>query len=89
MLVTKKIPGGKLIQIDFKVAYGAIQKIAITGDFFLHPEEVLDEIEKTLIGRQIENVADTIDYVLKKNDASFIGVSSQDIQELLDEEHEA
>ena len=47
--VTKKIIGGKLVRID--VAFDErIETVKITGDFFLHPEDTLEEIVGVLEG---------------------------------------
>jgi lipoate-protein ligase A len=44
-----KVSGGKLIRVA--VEYGSrIDGIRITGDFFLHPEEKIAEIEQSFIG---------------------------------------
>lgn len=66
-----------------------IRDITITGDFFLHPEDVLPAIERSLVGKSfdtsIEDIAEDITEVLYKKDANFVGVSPQNIAELIDE----
>ncbi len=45
----QKVREGKLVKVE--IEYDEfIKKLSITGDFFLHPEDVLDEIEKSMIG---------------------------------------
>lgn len=34
-----KVPGGKLVVVDLEVVNGALQQVALSGDFFLDPEE--------------------------------------------------
>ncbi len=44
-----KVREGKLVKVE--VEYDeVIRKIKITGDFFLHPEEILEKIEKSTLG---------------------------------------
>ena len=45
-----KVKGGKLIRVQLTAKDKKIKKIKITGDFFLHPEEVIEDIERTLEG---------------------------------------
>lgn len=58
----------KLIKISLEYTEDTkiIHSIRITGDFFLYPEETLDEIESKLIGTKIDGSAikETIDKCL-------------------------
>ena len=45
-----KTPGGKLVQVDFEVEGDALRRVAVTGDFFLYPEEALTAITASLEG---------------------------------------
>jgi hypothetical protein len=45
-----KVPGGKLVRIKLDYEGNEITEIKITGDFFVHPEESVDELEKELAG---------------------------------------
>ena len=51
---TKKL--GKIVKI--RVSYNQesqlIQTIKITGDFFIHPEEVIEELEQRLCGIKLK-----------------------------------
>jgi len=49
---TTKVPGGKMINVKVE-ADAVINAIRINGDFFLHPEEAIPEIEKSLVGQAI------------------------------------
>jgi lipoate-protein ligase A len=76
-----KIPGGKMLKIKVNLEGQVIQSITILGDFFLHPESTLDEIEERVVGCtvNIELVTSEIQKVLDKNDAVLIGASALDI----------
>lgn len=45
-----KVPGGKLVVADLQVSGGAISAARINGDFFLEPDEALDDINAALLG---------------------------------------
>ncbi|MCC7196809.1 biotin--protein ligase [Candidatus Peregrinibacteria bacterium] len=85
---TKKVPGGKLLRLKID-AGEKINTVSITGDFFLHPEESLPAIEKSLIGLSIqtpENIlAEKIHAALSEQKANFIGVSAEDIAQTIGE----
>lgn len=75
-----KVPGGKLIKIKVESKDDSIWEITILGDFFLHPEYVLDEIEESLMGVQLSEdvIAEKIKSVLEKNHATLIGAKAGD-----------
>ncbi|NQV08811.1 hypothetical protein HQ529_03090 [Candidatus Woesearchaeota archaeon] len=82
MYATKKVEGGKLINIE--VSDGDVK---ITGDFFLHPEESISEIEK-ILEENIDNhylIIEQIDDFISSNDIQLIGVSSSDIFDVFKE----
>jgi lipoate-protein ligase A len=45
-----KVPGGKLIVVDFDVDNGRLSGVSVSGDFFLDPDEALDDINAALEG---------------------------------------
>jgi lipoate---protein ligase len=45
-----KTPGGKLVVVDFEVADDRLAQVMVSGDFFLYPEEALEEIASALNG---------------------------------------
>lgn len=45
-----KTPGGKLVQVDFTIVDGLIQRPVISGDFFLYPDDALDPMTAALDG---------------------------------------
>ncbi len=46
-----KVQGGKLIRVECDVheRSNTILRLIITGDFFLHPEEAIEELESSLL----------------------------------------
>jgi len=45
-----KLPGGKLVIVDFAVADDTLRDVVVSGDFFLYPEEALEPIRAALEG---------------------------------------
>ncbi|MHA1839748.1 MAG: lipoate protein ligase C-terminal domain-containing protein [Candidatus Ranarchaeia archaeon] len=82
-----KVPGGKLLRAMVVMDHSArrINKVVITGDFFLHPEEILPEMETALIGKPLDRtvLTSTISKILKDNDAVIVGAQPEDFASLL------
>ncbi len=49
-----KTPGGKLVKVDLAVAGDQLRDVAVTGDFFLYPEEALGAISGSLDGADVD-----------------------------------
>ena len=45
-----KVPGGKLVVVDVDVEEGRLARVRLSGDFFLEPDEALEEINRALEG---------------------------------------
>jgi lipoate---protein ligase len=43
-----KVPGGKLVVVDLDVEDGRLAKVRLSGDFFLEPDEALEDINRAL-----------------------------------------
>ena len=62
----------KLIKISLEYTdTNVISSIRITGDFFLYPEETLDQIEASLIGKKMDrnSIKETIEKCLSHSEA--------------------
>ena len=75
-----KVEGGKLIKVQLEIEDNKIKKVKITGDFFLHPEELIDEMEKAVEGVVLHEqvLADRIRAFIVKNKAVLLGASPED-----------
>ena len=93
MLYQEKVPGGKLVCVEIWPAGEKVEKIKITGDFFLHPEDSITEIEKSLTGVSIsldnsqlesqkEKIKSIIEDALARNNAQLIGVTPEQLADL-------
>lgn len=49
-----KVPGGKLVVVDFTVIDGRFTGMQVSGDFFLEPDSTLDRIDAALEGLSID-----------------------------------
>ncbi|WP_256870441.1 lipoate--protein ligase family protein [Paenarthrobacter nitroguajacolicus] len=52
-----KVPGGKLVVVDLEVANGRFSNVSLSGDFFLEPDEALEDINRALTGLQENSTA--------------------------------
>jgi len=56
-----KVPGGKLLRVSLSVSRASdpprITQVTLTGDFFMHPEEAIEELESALVGALLERAA--------------------------------
>ncbi len=80
-----KVAGGKLLKASVQAAGGRISSLKITGDFFLHPEETLAEIESALANHLLNEsaITATISSLLQKNNAQLIGAAPQDFAKVI------
>ncbi|MBO1750776.1 lipoate--protein ligase family protein [Actinotalea sp. BY-33] len=45
-----KVPGGKLVAVEVEVTDGRLSRVAVSGDFFLEPDDALESIDAALLG---------------------------------------
>jgi len=76
-----KVEGGKLIKVQLEERDGRIEKVRIMGDFFLHPEDLIEEIERNLVGKALEEgvLASSIEALIEERGATLLGASPRDI----------
>jgi len=87
-LAKQKVREGKIVKVEIEYDE-SIKKLKITGDFFLHPEDVLDEIEKSMFGLEkgasVEAIASKIQSIMIAHDARMIGVSPESLAQVVKE----
>ncbi len=80
---THKIPNGKLVRVFVEIEKEIISSVKITGDFFIHPEESIFEIEKALAGCKItigeEELIGLIEDAVEKTGAELVGIDAKGI----------
>lgn len=81
-----KLPGCKVVQVAVTYA-GTLHTVRITGDFFIHPEEGLDMLERTLVGRSLQTSdIDLVAYLkqtITKNQLQLVGITPEAIVTLV------
>jgi lipoate-protein ligase A len=45
-----KVPGGKLVVVDLEIVGQRFSRVSLSGDFFLEPDEALEDINRALTG---------------------------------------
>ena len=75
-----KVTGGKMIRVSLGESNGKIREIKITGDFFLHPEELINELEDMLVGTplNVKDLTSSIKMLMENRDATLLGASTKD-----------
>ncbi len=83
--LVKKTPGGKTLKIDITINSDEdkIIDIVISGDFFAYPPEKLEELEKKLKNKLVEDALEIIDEY--RNKINLIGTNLQDVKELINQ----
>jgi hypothetical protein len=55
-----KARNGKLVRCSIQVSQNMIKWIKFTGDFFIYPEEKIEELERRMIGAKKEEISKRI-----------------------------
>lgn len=77
-----KTPGGKLVVVDIEVAEGLLTGVQVSGDFFLYPEETLEQIAAALEGLAATATEDQVADAVRRAvppDAVVLGTSAEGI----------
>lgn len=81
-----KVPDGKMLKIKLDIEGESIKSIIILGDFFLHPESTIEQIEANLVGCKIdmETITARIQEVLDNSNSTLLGAKADDIAKAID-----
>ncbi|MEM3484686.1 MAG: lipoate protein ligase C-terminal domain-containing protein [Candidatus Methanomethyliaceae archaeon] len=80
----KKVKGGKLIKVRVEEEGGIIKEVKISGDFFVHPEDAIEEIEKALKGVHLSKVREALrDFAMRKT-VRTVGFALDDIADVIE-----
>lgn len=87
--ITHKIPNGKLVRISLEYDTATLQHIRICGDFFIHPEETIDEMERSLhalpVEATIERIQHLLDQSVETKKAQLIGIDTLSVATIIHE----
>lgn len=73
-----KVHGGKLVAAEAHLVQGHIVGVKITGDFFMHPEEAIIDLENTITGITQEELDSTINRFFTDRNIILFGVTPSD-----------
>ena len=78
-----KVPGGKLLVAETEVKGGVLTKVKVTGDFFMHPEEAINDLEDALSGKDASQIDEIVEEFFGGKDITLFGVSEKDFAHVL------
>jgi len=77
-----KMPGGKLVVADLEIVEGRLERVVVSGDFFLDPDEALEAINAALTGLAADADAAALAHAVEADlpeGTSMYGVSAEAI----------
>ncbi len=74
-----KVPEGKMIKISLTMTDDIIEDVRITGDFFAHPEDSIEQIEKNLKGSRYPDIPKKIYDLITSQKIQLVGMDKDDI----------
>ena len=75
-----KVPGGKLVAIDLEVVDGTLSDVAVSGDFFLEPDDALLDINGALTGMPASSSVAVLSGAITRAlrpDATLVGFNAE------------
>jgi len=78
-----KVPGGKLLVADTEVKEGVLTTVKVMGDFFMHPEEAIKDLEDALTGKDASKIDEIVEEFFGGKDIILFGVSEKDFAHVL------
>ena len=78
-----KIPGGKLLACTIETENNVITELKISGDFFMHPEESIGELEKAILGSKVDDYPEKIRDFFEENRVTLFGIAVNDFIEII------
>ncbi len=78
-----KVPGGKLLVAETEVKDGVLTTVKVTGDFFMHPEEAINDLEEALRGRDASQIGEIVEGFFGGKEITLFGVSENDFAHVL------
>lgn len=77
-----KVPGGKLVVVDFEVVDGRITDFRLAGDFFLEPDSALESINTAVTGLPADTEAPALAKAVRQSlpeEALLLGFSPESV----------
>ena len=80
----RKFSGGKLLKVKIQSEGGVIQEVRITGDFFVHPEDAVEEMESALRGARVTAVRGKLKERVERGEITTIGFKLDDLISMIE-----
>lgn len=84
IVAVRKVTGGKLLKVRINEEDGIIKEARISGDFFVHPEEALEDLERFLTGVRLERIRGALKEFAKGKEFRIIGFDLEDIADIIE-----
>jgi len=78
-----KVPGGKLLVAETEVEEGFLTTVKVMGDFFMHPEEAINDLEEALNGKETAKIDEIVADFFGGKEITLFGVSEEDFAHVL------
>ena len=78
---TYKVTNGKLIRIELQAEQNKITSIKVSGDFFMHPEQAIQVLEKQLHNSELDEakLQEKISSIVEENSVQLFGFKPEDL----------
>jgi len=81
---TRKFSGGKLLKVTVRSEAGVIQEVRITGDFFVHPEDAVEDMERALRGATVTAVRGILEGKVEGGGITTVGFKLDDLISMIE-----
>ena len=74
---TLKVPNGKMLKVTVRFDKEKIETVSITGDFFMHPEDSIEELETSFKDTEYSNksVSEVVKRFFGKEGITAFGIT--------------
>lgn len=81
--INYKVPGGKMLRLKVELDGYIIKSIQINGDFFIHPEPAITDIENFLKNKDAREIEKQLSSFVDQHQIKLIGFGPKDLQSCL------
>ncbi len=78
-----KVPGGKLLAAETEIEDGVLVKVKVTGDFFMHPETAIEDLEASLTGIMVDDLEEEVVRFFEGREVTLYGASPEDFSHVV------
>lgn len=78
-----KVPGGKLICAETDVSEGNLSRVKVYGDFFMHPETAIEDLEEHLTGIRVDAIEGSVEEFFGGKEITLYGIAVGDFSHII------